>query len=80
MKIKMLMFIFLVVYLILSLPALFGIGLVIDWVPEATLLQKINGYVLVGLTDNYLFKCVMAGLISVVLNLLLSKRKTSKHL
>lgn len=76
----MLMFIFLVVYLILSLPALFGIGLVIDWVPEATLLQKINGYVLVGLTDNYLFKCVMAGLISVVLNLLLSKRKTSKHL
>ena len=80
MKIKMLMFIFLVVYLILSLPALFGIGLVIDWVPEATVIQKFNGYVLVGLTDNYLFKCVMAGLISVILNLLLPKRKTSKHL
>ena len=76
----MLMFIFLVVYLILSLPALFGIGLVIDWVPEATVIQKFNGYVLVGLTDNYLFKCVMAGLISVILNLLLPKRKTSKHL
>lgn len=75
MKIKMLMFIFLVVYLILSLPALFGIGLVIDWVPEATLLQKINGYVLIGLTDNYVFKCVMAGLISIVLQLVMSKRQ-----
>ncbi|WP_214765845.1 MULTISPECIES: hypothetical protein [unclassified Exiguobacterium] len=75
MKIKMLMFIFLVVYLILSLPTLFGIGLVIDWVPEATVVQKFNGYVLVGLTDNYLFKCVMAGLISIVLQLVMFKRQ-----
>lgn len=75
MKIKMLVLVFLVVYLILSLPALLGIGIVIDWVPEATLLQKINGYVLVGLTDNYVFKCVMAGLISIVLQLVMSKRQ-----
>lgn len=33
-----------------------------------------------GLINNYPFKLVMAGLISVVLNLLLSKRKTSKRL
>ncbi|WP_214894189.1 hypothetical protein [Exiguobacterium sp. H66] len=80
MNIKMLILVFLIVYLALSLPALFGIRLVIDWVPEATVVQKFNGYVLVGLTDNYLFKCVMAGLISVILNLLLPKRKTSKRL
>ena len=75
MKIKMLMFVFLIVYLALSLPTLFGIGLVIDWVPEATVVQKFNGYVLVGLTDNYLFKFVMAGLISIVLQLVMSKRQ-----
>ncbi|VWX38724.1 hypothetical protein [Exiguobacterium oxidotolerans] len=75
MKIKMLILVFLIVYLALSLPALFGIGLVIDWVPEATVIQKFNGYVLVGLTDNYLFKCVMAGLISIVLQLVMSKRQ-----
>ncbi len=75
MNIKMLILVFLIVYLALSLPALFGIGLVIDWVPEATVAQKFNGYVLVGLTDNYLFKCVMAGLISIVLQLIISKRQ-----
>ncbi|ASI35292.1 hypothetical protein A0126_17110 (plasmid) [Exiguobacterium sp. N4-1P] len=75
MNIKMLILVFLIVYLALSLPALFGIGLVIDWVPEATVVQKFNGYVLVGLTDNYLFKCVMAGLISIVLQLIISKRQ-----
>lgn len=75
MNIKMLILVFLIVYLALSLPTLFGIGLVIDWVPEATLLQKINGYVLIGLTDNYLFKFVIAGLISIVLQLVMSKRQ-----
>ncbi|WP_214801460.1 hypothetical protein [Exiguobacterium sp. ERU656] len=75
MNIKMLILVFLIVYLALSLPALFGIGFVIDWVPEATLLQKINGYVLIGLTDNYLFKFVIAGLISIVLQLVMSKRQ-----
>ena len=80
MKIKMLVLVFLVVYLVLSLPTLFGIGFVIDWVPEATFIQKFNGYVIEGLLNNYPFKFIMAGLISVVLNLLLSKRKTSKHL
>ncbi|WP_214769393.1 hypothetical protein [Exiguobacterium sp. s133] len=75
MKIKTFLLSFIIVYLVLSLPALFGIGFVIDWVPEATLLQKINGYVLIGLTDNYLFKFVIAGLISIVLQLVISKRQ-----
>ncbi|WP_214804737.1 MULTISPECIES: hypothetical protein [unclassified Exiguobacterium] len=75
MKIKTFLLSFIIVYLVLSLPALFGIGFVIDWVPEATLLQKINGYVLIGLTDNYLFKFVIAGLISIVLQLVMSKRQ-----
>ena len=80
MNIKMLILVFLIVYLALSLPALFEIGYVIDWAPEATFIQKFNGYVIEGLLNNYPFKFVMAGLISVILNLLLPKRKTSKRL
>ena len=47
---------FIVVYVLISLPVMLGFGYVIDWHPEATFLQKFNGYVMEGLTNNYLMK------------------------
>lgn len=51
MNIKIFLASFILIYLLLSLPAVFGIGYVIDWVPEATLGQKFNGYAIEGLAD-----------------------------
>ena len=40
----------------ISIPTMLGFGYVIDWDPESTVLQKFNGYVIEGLTNNYLMK------------------------
>ena len=69
---------FIVVYILISLPTILGIGYVIDWVPEATLLQKFKGYVIEGLTNNYLIKIVISVIVSVIFSLFLSKRKANK--
>ncbi|EDL66708.1 hypothetical protein [Bacillus sp. SG-1] len=52
--------VFFLVYLLLSLPAMFSFGYVIDWVPEATLLQKFKGYVVEGLVQYFLLKVVIS--------------------
>ncbi|TCI35697.1 MULTISPECIES: hypothetical protein [unclassified Exiguobacterium] len=65
MSTKSLTLIFISVYILMSLPAMLGIGYVIDWIPETTLLEKIKGHVIEGLVNNYLFKMVVSGVVSV---------------
>jgi hypothetical protein len=43
MNLKAFLIKFVIVYVSISLPEIFGIGTVIDWVPEATLFQKLKG-------------------------------------
>ncbi|MEI5908167.1 hypothetical protein WAK64_14000 [Bacillus spongiae] len=66
---------FFVVYLLISLPAMLGIGYVIDWIPETTFLQKFKGNVIEGLTNNYLIKIVISVIGSAIFSLFLSKSK-----
>ena len=75
MKIKTLVTGFIVAYLLLSLPAMFGIGVVIDWIPEATFPQKVKGYVVEGFTNNYLIKIVVSIFASVLFSFFLSAYK-----
>ena len=65
---------FIVIYILISLPAIVGIGHVIDWIPEATVLQKFKGYVIGGLTNNYLIKIVVSIIGGVLFSLFLQKR------
>ncbi|MFK3986387.1 MULTISPECIES: hypothetical protein [Exiguobacterium] len=60
MNTKSFMLVFVSVYLLMSLPSMLGIGYVIDWIPEAALLQKLKGYVIDGFTHNSLFKIVFS--------------------
>lgn len=80
MNIKTFIFGFIVVYILISLPTMLGIGYVIDWVPEATLLQKFKGYVVEGLTSNYLIKMVISVIVGVIFSLFISKRKANKSI
>ena len=74
-KIKTLVTGFIIAYLLLSLPAMFGIGVVIDWIPEATFSQKVKGYVVEGFTNNYLIKIVVSIFASVLCSFFLSTYK-----
>ncbi len=55
----------------ISLPTMLGIGYVIDWVPETTELQKFKGYVMEGLTNNYLIKIVISIIIGAIFSFFL---------
>jgi hypothetical protein len=48
-------------YLILSLPNL--LGFVIDWIPEASLLQKFKGYFLSGLNYGLIIKLIISSIL-----------------
>ena len=74
MNIKTFILGFIVIYILISLPAILGIGYVIDWVSEATVLQKFKGYVIEGLTNNYFIKMVISIIVSVIFTLFLQKR------
>ena len=76
MDIKTFLLSFSVVYLLFSLPAMLGGGYVIDWVTEATLLQKLKGYVIEGFTNNYLIKIVISIIVSAIFSLFLRKRNS----
>jgi len=80
MNMKSFLLSFILIYLLLSLPAFFGITYVIDWVPEATLSQKFNGYVMKGLKNQFLLKSLCAVIASISLSLLLSKRTARKRM
>lgn len=74
MNIKTFLLCFIGIYILISLPAILGIGYVIDWVPEATFLQKLKGYVIEGFTNDYLIKIVISIIVSVIFSLFLQKR------
>ncbi len=62
-----------IVYIVLSLPGIFGVGYVIDWVPEATIFQKVKGYVREGLSTNFLLKLFIAIIVGATASLFRSK-------
>ena len=68
---------FIVVYLLISLPVMLGFGYVIDLDSEATVLQKFKGYVIEGLTNNYLMKAGISLIVSAIVSLLLSNCKVN---
>ena len=69
---------FIVIYLFISLPAMFGIGYEIDWVSEATFPQKLKGYVIGGLANNYLIKITISIIGSIIFSLFLSRYKANQ--
>ncbi|SDN65686.1 hypothetical protein SAMN04488053_102359 [Alkalicoccus daliensis] len=74
MNIKPIILGFILAYLIISLPEMLGVGKVIDWVPESTLLQKFKVYLIEGITTNYLLKIVISVIVSVIFSMFLSRR------
>ncbi len=74
MNVKAFLITFVFVYVSISLPEILGIGYAIDWVPEAKLFQKFKGYVIDGLLNNFLIKTVIACIVGIVVNLVISKR------
>lgn len=74
MGIKTFLLSFIVIYILISLPTMLGIGYVIDWVPEATELQKFKGYVIEGLTNNYVIKIVISIIVGAIFSFFLQKR------
>lgn len=71
---------FIIVYVVISLPAMLGIGYVIDWIPEASLSQKLKGYVIEGLTNGFHLKIAISAIASLVLIFLLSRRRANQSL
>ncbi|WP_404469510.1 hypothetical protein [Sutcliffiella horikoshii] len=67
-----------IVYIVLSLPGIFGVGYVIDWVPEATIFQKVKGYVREGLSTNFLLKLSITIIVGATTSLFRSKRNIVK--
>ncbi|WP_156291870.1 hypothetical protein [Oceanobacillus salinisoli] len=63
------------IYVLISLPAILGIGYVIDWIPEATLFQKLKGYVIGGLLYKFLIKVIIAFIAGIIVSLILSLRR-----
>ncbi|PIC66674.1 hypothetical protein CSV71_14605 [Sporosarcina sp. P21c] len=78
MNLKAFLLTFIFIYILISLPAIFGIGHVIDWVSEATVYQKFKGYVIDGLLNNFLIKTTIASVVGVVVIRVISKRRYSK--
>lgn len=75
MRLKMFVTVFIIVYVLMSLPAILSIGYVIDWIPEATLHQKFKGYVVDGLINNFFLKAVIAIIIGGVISLFVSRNR-----
>ena len=63
------------VYIVLSLPALLGSGRVIDWVPDATLMQIIHVTVVEALSEDYIMKFLISISVSILIGIFLRKRK-----
>lgn len=77
MHFKVFIYGFLIVYLLMSLPAMLGIGYVIDWMPGATLPQKFNTYIVEGLTNHSVIKIGISTIVSVILTILVSLKHTT---
>jgi len=68
---------FVITYLFLSLLLSFSIGYTIDWIPEATLTQKIKGYAFEGFTRFSVIKLLIVAGVSILYSLLSSKQRAS---
>ena len=75
MKIKTFLCGFLIVYILLSLPAMLGIGVAIDWLPEASFLQKVKVDVIAGLKEHFIVKMIISVIAGPVLSFLLFVRR-----
>lgn len=69
-----------ITYLFLSLLLYFSIGYTIDWIPEATLAQKIKGYAFEGFTRFNVIKLLIAAGVGILYILLYSKQRSSSSL
>ncbi|PID21096.1 hypothetical protein CSV61_11465 [Sporosarcina sp. P3] len=78
MNLKLFLITFVLAYILISLPAMLGIGSVIDWVPEATWYQKFKGYVVDGLLNKFFIKIIIASTLGIIVSLINSKRQYSK--
>jgi hypothetical protein len=71
---------FITTYILISLPAMLGIGYIIDWIPEATLLQKFKAYVVGGLAEKFVMKIIVSLIVGVIVSLVVpTKRKLSQN-
>ena len=78
MNLKAFIIIFILVYVLVSLPEILEIGYVIDWVPGATLIQKFKGYVIDGILNNFVIKTIISCIIGIIVSWVVSKRRVSK--
>jgi len=69
---------FIVIYVVISILAMLGIGYVIDWIPEASPYQQLRGYVIEGLTNEFQLKIAISAIASLVLISLLSRRRANQ--
>lgn len=70
-SIKRFLIIFVLLYILLSLPKMLGFGFEIDWVQEATVLQKLKVYVVEGFKRNYVKKLIIASIASLIANVII---------
>lgn len=75
MNIKTFILAFIFMYILIGLPAMLEFGYVIDWTQEATLPQRLKGYVMEGLTNHYLIKIIISIITGAAFSLFFSKRK-----
>ncbi|MFS0673688.1 hypothetical protein [Ornithinibacillus sp. 179-J 7C1 HS] len=66
---------FVIAFLLMSLPSLFGIGYVIDWTPEATLFQKFTGYVAEVFFNNFPIKLILASLVGIIVSFVIARKR-----
>ncbi|WP_174316215.1 hypothetical protein [Exiguobacterium sp. JMULE1] len=76
MIIKRFIFSAIISYLFLSLLLSFSIGYTIDWIPEATLAQKIKGYAFEGFTRFNFIKVLIAVGVGTLYSLLYLKLRS----
>ncbi|MCA1029804.1 hypothetical protein LCL95_02005 [Bacillus timonensis] len=68
----------LVSFLIMSLPFMLGFGYEIDWVNEATAIQKVTGHIVEGLTLHFTIKLLLSIVLgTIIVYSMYYRKKTS---
>ena len=78
MNLKAFLLTFVFVYVLISVPSILGMDYVIDWVSEASLLQKLKGYGMESLIKNFMIKTVIAIIVGLVVSSLYVRRQRPK--
>lgn len=71
---KRFLIVFSLSYFIISLPNIFGFGSVIDWIPEASVIQKFKGYFLGGLKYGMIIKFIISSILGLLSCMVLKRR------